>query len=82
MSICIKLKNLKKGNRQMNQDPSKMYKFLEVLNMYGPPAESSIEKKARSNMKNKQIYSSSYQSNKCDGQCVDCFSVFCRKEST
>ena len=81
MSICIKLKNLKKGNRQMNQDPSKMYKFLEVLNMYGPP-ESSIEKKAGSNTKNKQIYSSSYQSNKCDGQCVDCFSVFCRKEST
>ncbi len=28
----------------MNQDPSKMYKFLEALNMYGPP-ESSIEKK-------------------------------------
>ena len=64
----------------MNQDPSKMYQFLEDLNMYGPP-ESSIEKKTESNTNAKQIYSSSYQSNKCDGQCVDCFSVFCMKES-
>ena len=55
MSICIKLKNLKKGNRQMNQNPSKMYEFLEVLNMYSPP-ESSIEKRTESNTKVNQPF--------------------------
>ena len=63
----------------MNQDPSKMYKFLELLNICGPP-EISIEKKAVSNAKNKQIDSSG-QSDKCDGQCINCFSVFCMKKS-
>jgi len=64
----------------MDQDPSKMYKFLEVLNIFSPP-ESSTEKETGPNTNNKKINSPSYQANKCDGQCIDCFSVFCMKKS-
>jgi len=64
----------------MNQDPSKMYKFLEVLNMFNPP-ESPIEKKTGPNTNIKQIDSPSYQANKCDGKCIDCFAIFCMKKS-
>ena len=64
----------------MNQDPSKMYELLEVLNVYGPP-ESLLEKKTEPNSKIKQIDSSSHHPNHCNGKCIDCFSVFCRKKS-
>jgi len=63
----------------MNEDPSKMYEFLEALNLFGSPAHSS-GKENGSNKRDKQVDSTSCQeSKKCADHCVDCFCVFCTK---
>ena len=63
----------------MNQDLSKMYKFLEALNI-GGSLENSLKNKKELNTRDKQIDSAYYQrSKKCDDQCIDCFLIFCQK---
>ena len=55
----------------MNEDPSKMYEFLEALNLFGPPSYS-IGKESGSNKRDKQVNSILYQgSKKCDDQCIE-----------
>lgn len=76
--------NKNQDTDKMNQDTDKMYKFLEDLNICGPPKSLTV-KKTKSDTRDKQFDSPSNQnpsyqgSKKCDDQCVDCFSVFCHK---
>jgi len=58
---------------------SKLYSLLEALDINGP--ESMVENHNSLNEeKNHHINSPSHKgSKKCNGHCIDCFSVFCHK---
>jgi len=63
----------------MNEDPSKMYEFLEALNLFGSPPYPG-EKERGSRKGDKEVYAVSWQESKqCFDQCDDCSCVFCDK---
>ena len=64
----------------MNDDPSKMYEFLEALNLFGPPPAQATGEKTGSKKRDKQGDSLPDQkSKKCINQCDGCLCVFCKR---
>lgn len=64
----------------MNQDIKKVYKLIEALNMCCGAPKSSIVKKKESPGKDEQIEPFLYaRSKQCNGNCIDCFLIFCLK---